>query len=463
MKKRLICTLLASSLLITGLSGCGKKGEDGRVQLEVGNWAQSSDAKGMKECHEYAVEFEKKYPNIKVIEGNSYGYDVETFNVKASAGQLPAFLDTFFTETQQIIKNGYATDITEALKENGLYDVLNPEVLKLASDENGNVYGIPKEVYAQGLVINKKLFAEAGLINSDGSPKVPQTYTELAEYAKIIKDKTGMAGIVLPTTQNAGGWIFMNIAWSYGVEFEENQGDGKWKAVFDTPQFKNALQYVKDLRWKYDVLPDNKNINIEEQRKLFGVGQAAMTIASPDIVNDLVIKYGMNKDDIYFARVPEGDSGRYSQMGGGITMFMSGITPEQADAGVKWLMMIKGRTAEISEDVEKRICDSYQKTIDEGGVIFPKSFFGIWNSEERNKKDEEIRSKYANVDIKDYEDYASFEDVTIRPEESACCQQLYSVLDNAIQAVIVDENSNIDTLTKTAVNDFQKNHLDKMN
>ena len=64
--------------------------------------------------------------------------------------------------------------------------------------------------------------------------------------------------------------------------------------------------------------------------------------------------------------------------------------------------------------------------------------------------------------MSDYEDYASFKDVTVRPEETACCQQLYAVLDGAIQAVLTDENANIDQLTKTAVNDFQKNHLDKL-
>lgn len=41
-----------------------------------------------------------------------------------------------------------------------------------------------------GLYINKPLFTKAGLVNEDGSVKVPQTYEELAEFAGIIKEKT---------------------------------------------------------------------------------------------------------------------------------------------------------------------------------------------------------------------------------------------------------------------------------
>ena len=48
----------------------------------------------------------------------------------------------------------------------------------------------------------------------------------------------------------------------FGVEFEEKQSDGSYKAVFDTPQFKNAIEYIRDLRWKYDVLPEETIIDV---------------------------------------------------------------------------------------------------------------------------------------------------------------------------------------------------------
>ena len=56
-------------------------------------------------------------------------------------------------------------------------------------------------------------------MEADGTPKQPKDWYEMAEFAKTIKEKTGKAGLVLPTSANNGGWIFTPIAWSFGVEF----------------------------------------------------------------------------------------------------------------------------------------------------------------------------------------------------------------------------------------------------
>ncbi len=459
-KRRIISALLAAVLAVGGLAGCGEKANDGKVTIEPGHWPAEKDVEDVERYEGFKTAFEEKYPDVTIKGGNIYAYDVQTFAMKAASGQLPTYLNTYFTEIQQMIAADQVADITDELKANNLYDKLNPEILELCSDENGRVYAFPKEAYAIGLVINKDLFTKAGLVNEDGSPKVPDTYQELAEYSQIIKEKTGVPGFVLPTTGNGGGWVFMNIAWSMGVEFEEQQSDGSWKAVFDTPQFKKALQYVKDLKWKYNALPDNKVIDVTEQRKIVGVGQAAMTLASPDVAPILVNQYGMNKDNIFMSRVPKGDAGRYAQMGGGVTIFNKNSSSEQIDAGLKWLMFATGRSPEITEEIEANMRANNQAAIDNGGIVFPKTFFDVWTDKARLEKCEEIAADYANVDMKNYEQYAAFEDVTLRPEETVCCQQLYAVLDGVIQEVITNENADIDALTKQAVNDFQKNHLD---
>lgn len=44
-----------------------------------------------------------------------------------------------------------------------------------------------------------------------------------------IREATGKPGIVFPTANNYGGWMFSCLAWSYGVDFMEKGEDGKWK------------------------------------------------------------------------------------------------------------------------------------------------------------------------------------------------------------------------------------------
>lgn len=83
-------------------------------------------------------------------------------------------------------------------------------------------------------------------------------------------------------------------------------------------------------------------------------------------------------------------------------------------------------------------------------------------NKDRVNQEKEAVAEYVNINPDDYKDYYEFEGVTLKPEEPQCCQQLYSVLDSCIQEVITNENADCAELIKTAANDFQKNHLDKM-
>ena len=458
MKKTISLTLAA--LLLAAASGCGSdKTEDGKISLSIGNWPDETMKESLKKNNKLKDEFMAAHPNI-IVKGDTYRFDTKTFTMKASANQLPTIFNTWFTEINNIIKQGYAADITEQMKKHGFDTALNPEILNLLKDENGKIYGVPTDAYAQGLYIDKKLFKEAGLVNADGSIKVPNTYEELAEYAGIIKEKTGKAGYVIPTINNCGGWHFLNIAWSYGVEFVKQKDDGSYEAAFDTQEARDALQYVKDLKWKYNALSDNTVIDQNEMQKLFGTYQAAMMFAAPPS-SVLSSQYGMDKEDIYVARMPQGPKGRFSQMGGNLHMFSKNSTPEQIDAGLTWLEFT-GFSPDITDEQLENSRTSYESTISQNGIVLDREAFEVWVNPENVEKINRLREEYANVKHEDYADYFSFKDVTINPEPSACAQQLYAILDKCIQEVITNENADVDNLISDACKDFQQNHLDKM-
>ena len=79
--------------------------------------------------------------------------------------------------------------------------------------------------------------------------------------------------------------------------------DGKWKATFNSPECAEALQYIKDLKWKYDVLPSNALIDGSEYSKIFATGGAAMQITAGDIPRK-VVSYGMTPDQLGIAIIP---------------------------------------------------------------------------------------------------------------------------------------------------------------
>ena len=365
MKKTISLTLAA--LLLAAASGCGNGEESGKINLKVGLWPDETTPESLATQNKTKDEFMAANPDINII-GDTYKYDTKTFTMKALANQLPNMFKPWFTEIQQIIRQGYAADITDAMKAHGFDTGLNPELIKFVTGEDGKIYGIPTDAYMQSLYINKDIFKEAGLVNADGSIKEPDSWQELAEFSKIIKEKTGKAGFAFPTTNNCGGWQFLNIAWAFGTEFEKQRDDGTWEATFDTKETKDALQFVKGLKWKYNALLDDTVINQDDMYKYFGSGQAAMMIRDVPYSG---YSYGLDNSKLYATKMPKGDAGRFTQMGGNLWMFSKNSTPEQIEAGFKWLEFT-GFAPEMTAEQEQKFREDCQNTITNNGVIVEK-------------------------------------------------------------------------------------------
>ena len=456
--KKIIATVVAGIMALSVLAGCGAGKDSSKIKIKVGNWPTEENTAALEIYDKLKAGFEEANPDFEVIP-DTFKFDVKTFSTKAVGKQLPTVFSMIFTEVGNIVKNGYSSDITELAKKHG-YDKLNPMGLDYAKDENGHIFGLPRKMYVQGFFINEKLFRDAGLVNGDGTVKVPETYEDIAEYSKIIKEKTGKAGFVYPTTNNCGGWYFMNIAWSFGADFCEQDSNGKWISTFDSPETVAALQYIKDLKWEYNALLDDNVIDQNTVYKYFGTYQGAMTFADPPC-GQLVTQYGMNKDDIYVTRMPEGPKGRYAQMGGDLWMFSPDATEAEIDAAMRWLEYT-GFTATLSDETLENAKKDYETTVANGGIVLPEATYRLWADDERNQKEDEIRKEYTNVKPENFAGYFGFNGVTTKPEPAACTQQLYAILDGCIQEVITNKDANPAELIKKASEDYQKNHLDKM-
>lgn len=428
------------------------------VTISVGNWPLETNEVARKNMEQSVATMKEKYPYI-TIEPDEYVYDVNSFLPKAESGQLPTLYSTWFTEPEKIIEAGYAADITDAMERYGYDTGTNPDMLELVTKE-GKMYGVPISGYSMGMWYNVNLFKQAGLLDEKGVPKFPRTYDELAETAKILKDKTGKPGLFFATKNNQGGWFFMNIAWAYGAEFEK-QVDGKWQAVFNSPEAVAALQYVKDLKWKYDVLPDNVLVATSDMFRLFGTDQVAMSFGTVDWMQNPINDYKMSKDNLAMSVLPSGPKGKAALMGGNLNMFAPNATPEQIDAGFKWLE-IRGVTPKISPQTLKALEDGYKADNEAGRIVGPPRL-RVWVDPERVKAEDEIRTKYTNVNMDLWNDYVEHNSENIRPEEPVNSQELYKTLDNVIQAVLTDKNADPKALLDKAVTDFQRDYLDKAN
>lgn len=448
------------AIAATAFVGCGKqsdKDEQGRTVISVANWPTKEE--DLKKANEVKAKFEAANPDVSV-QGDNWTFDLKSFYPKAAGGQLPTLYYSNFTEVSQIIAADYGSDITDVLSKRGYDGMFNKDILDVLSS-NGRVYAFPTSAYVLGLVYNTEMFEKAGLMEADGTPKQPKTWDEVAEFAVKIKQATGKPGIVLPTSANNGGWLFTPIAWSYGVEFMKKDGD-KWKATFNTPEAAAALQYIKDLKWKYDVLPSNTLIDGQEHTKIFATGGAGMQINAGDLPNK-VVTYGMTPEQLGMMALPSGPKQYVTLLGGYVANIKSGSTQDQIDAALRWLeLSYSFKATDSFKDSKRR---KLEKSKEANELIGIKSM-SVWSQEADSVKAEhELIDEYSNANpnhVRLYNEFVANCPAKIQPEEPVCAQELYSILDNCIQEVITNKDADCAAILEKANSDFQKNYLDNI-
>lgn len=460
-KTRVLAAMLAGMFLMGAMAGCGtsKKGADGTVTISVGAFFpdEESQPEAYAKCMETVKAFEEKYPNYKVVDPK-WSFDIKNYIAMAEGGTLPTIYNVPLTECKKVIDAGYAADLTEEFKARGMFDAINEFMLKNIS-KDGKIYIIPYSNYDQGIMVNIDLYKQAGFVEEDGTLYQPETWEDLAKVAKKIKETTGADGFVIPTTGNVGGWRFTPIAWSYGTVFETKDENGKWKATFDSKECAAALQFVKDLKWKYDVLPANTLLDLNSTVESFAGGSVAMMLGEADRASAAISVYKMDKDNIGFLSMPAGPKRRVSLMGGAMRVISNTATPEEIKAAMDWLEFT-GMTVKLTDDVKESLNNNIERQKAEGQIIGLNGLSPWKDSCETRKYQLDLNKNNANVNLKNIEHYNNKDGIEYQAEEPVDAQALYALLDTVIQEVLNNKDADVDKLLEDIASDFQNNNLD---
>lgn len=430
-----------------------EEASDEPVEITLGIWPEDTLEADIAIHEGYVEKMKEIDPNVTCVPAY-YKYSTDTFMPMVEAGTVPTIFETWFTEPQKLIKADAVADITDELAARGWLDAMNPSIKSLLSDSNGRVYGIPRDGYALGLMLNVELFEEAGLVDDDGYPIVPTTWEELAEEAKTIKEKTGAAGLCLLAKDNSGGWHFSNIAWAFGATLTVDNGDGTYTANLASDEAIAAMEYVKSLKWDYDVLTaDPTNEDWGTGFTQLGTGAAAMYIAANDAVNQPTQVNGLPLEKLAMTAIPAGPGGQYSLYGGTPYMFSKDATPEQINAALDYLELM-GKAPVATDDTIAGMKADAENKIAEGVPVIPR--FPCWVDQEVLDAEAKIIEEYGNVDT---ELYQSYFDATssdgLRLEEPGKTQDMYAELTKVLQAVITDKDADVAALMQTANDNYQ--------
>lgn len=448
--KKLLALLLALAMMM-----CSTALAEDKVVLTLGIYPEDVDTAAV-ESHDntYIPAMQAAMPNVEIVKAH-YKYAVDTFVSLAEADNIPTIFETWYTEPQKLIKGGFVKDITDELNELGWLEKMNPSVRRLLSDENGRVYGIPRDGYALGLMINAEVFEDAGLVDADGIPLYPKTWDELIETGKIIKEKTGSAGLCLLAQDNAGGWHFSNIAWTYGAVFQTQDENGKWIAQLNTPEVVEAMTMVRRMVTEGVLTSDPTSENWGTGFAQLGTGAAAMYIGANDAVNQPTNVNGLPVDKLMMVGIPAGSDRAYSLSGGTPYMFSAKATHDEIMAALKYVE-IMGKAPVVTDASKAGLVAEAEYRVSVGIPVI--SDFPAWVDADFSAAKAEVVAKYSNVDSRMFQQYfdAVSSEGNLKMEEPQITQDMYAELTKVLQAVCTEENPDIQALLDTADANFQK-------
>jgi len=467
-KNKFIISLILI-VLASLISGCNN--DDEYIRIEIGMWPESQLTHDITMFTTWKERFEKDYPQYKIVPA-TYTYSVDTIHSKAQSNSLPTVFQTWFTEPKMLIKNGYIRDISDELKELGWYDKMDVKMKEILSSE-GKVYGVPRDGYGLGLILNLEILSfyeilpdidgddKADLYDEEGNPLYPTTFEDIYQICVDINERSegDVKGLLVLSSNKNGGWQFANMAWNFGASLQKQNEEGKWVGNLDDPKAVEALEWIQKLAQE-DLLINAVTLAYNDWYTNIG-SRVGMAIVGSDVISLAVTNGGMKLDDIAFIPMPKGPYGdQYSLFGGTPYVFSSRASDEQVLGALRFLEYI-GRSPETSDVSLKAIEEGYQTAVKKAMPILPT--IKAWQNEEYLDAVSELDERYINVDMKYYQDFFDTIFDIRHIEEPYYTQEMYGLLDTAIQAVLSDpDTTNAKSQLITANSTFNNLYMSKL-
>lgn len=435
MKKMIL--LLAITAVVIGISACKKSS---KIEVVIGMWPESANTDDITMFNTWKERFENDYPEYEII-GEPFTYSVEAFYARANSKTLPTVFQTWFTEPQMIVSGGHAKDITDIVEGLGWYDKMDPE-LKAYLTFDDRLYGIPRDGYGLGMIINLDVFFDAGLVSDlddDGIYDIvnpanknekfyPETMEELYTYSQTIKTNTGVDGLIILNVDKNGGWQYSNYAWAFGASLQTIETNGTVHANLNSEEAIEAMNFLKS--FYDDELVPIGNMNYSEWATRLGNGQIGMAIAGNDVISNVITQGGMDRNKIAFVPIPAGPGGQYTLFGGTPYMFSAYDTDEAVEGAIKFLEYM-GRSPEISEVAQTAMREGLQTATRKNMLILPE--VRPWVNAEYLELINSLNAQYVNVQaFHNFEDFYLKLPTTRRREEPYYTQYMYELLDQVV-------------------------------
>ncbi|MFB7294061.1 extracellular solute-binding protein [Actinacidiphila glaucinigra] len=450
--RRATAATLVSALALAALTACGTSSSadndnnagggssdptapldpKAKVTLTIDCMPPAAKKAELKEWKEDVATFNKKYPNV-TIDGKSTPGQCEEparFTAALKAKSQPDVFYTYFTDLQQVLDNDGAADISAYVTDKtvpALADI-DSNVLDVLK-KDGKLYGLPTSNYRMGLLINRKLFTQAGLDPN----KPPADWAEVRTAAKAIAGLgKGISGYGEYSAQNTGGWHY--TATMYGLGGDVVSADGT-KAAFNTDLGKEIVQNLHDMRWTDNSMGQTQLLKWGDLQKQMATDKLGMFLAAPDDITYMVQQLGADYANFGMGPIP---GGKATLFGGNDYMIKKGSSPDKIKAAIAWLNLKTLTPGKGQFDYARSKADGLPV-----GLPQPAFFTGASKTE-----DDQLKAASATMPV---ENFRAFMDNPVPGKaEPAKAQEIYKVLDNVMSGVLTNKNADAAKLLSTA-------------
>ncbi len=433
--------------VIAALASCtaGGGSSSGKTEIRVATFPPGADAAAYDAFATQEAQFEELNPDIDVI-GVEYEWTGPTFAVQLAGGSLPDVFTVPFTDAKTLLENGQLMDVTQEVNDLGYADKFNPIILEGVQDADGNIYGFPRQAYAMGLHYNRDLFEQAGL--DPDAP--PTTWDEVREAAKAISEATGKAGYAQMTMNNTGGWQLTAGTVAHGGRTQVDNGDGTYTSTINNPGTVADLEFLHDLRWEDNSMGSNFLLDWGVINQEFAAGNIGMYTSGSDVYTALVRDFGLDPASYGLTVIPLDGDDPGTLGGGDIAVVSPTVDDTVKAASVKWIdwyymQKLLNKDAAI---VDAEALVAADQAV--GTPVLPVLDQATY------EESREWIAPYINVPLDQMQGFFDgiFEQTPVG-EAKGKTQEIYALLDAVVQAVLTDQNADIDALLTQADLDAQ--------
>lgn len=346
------------------------------------------------------------------------------------AKSQPDVYYTYFTDLQQVLDNDGAEDISAYVNDKSVPALkdIDPDVLDVLK-QDGKLYGLPTSNYTMGLLINRKLFEQAGL--DPNSP--PTTWEEVRTASDKIADiGGGVSGFGEYSAGNNGGWHFTASLYGLGGDVVDTTGE---KAAFNTDLGKQVLENLHTMRWEDDSMGKTQLLKWGDLQKQIATDKLGMFLAAPDDITYMVQQLGAKYENFGMGPIP---GAKATLFGGNNYMIKKGSSPDKIKAAIAWQNFKFLTPGKGQFEWERSKADKLP-------VGLPQPNFWLGDSK---AKDDAQRTEHATMPV---ENFKPFMDNPVKGKaELPKAQEIYKILDVAMSGVLTNEDADIDKLLSTA-------------